>query len=358
MKVYVIAEAGVNHNGNLENAFRLVDVASDANADAIKFQTYIADNFVTATAEKAKYQTELTDKTETQYQMLKRLELSQDQFVQLAKYSKSKKIDFLSTAFDHESLKFLHEKLNLKTLKISSGDLDNAPLLLEHARTGCNLIISTGMADIKEITKALSVVAYGFMTAHGARSPQLKEFDAAFSSEKGQHLLNKKVTLLHCTSEYPAPLESINLNFIAELKKIYGLRIGYSDHTKGISVPIAATALGATIIEKHFTLDRSMRGPDHSASLEPNELREMVLGVRAAEKALGTHAKTITSTELANKLIVRKSIVALKVINKNDIFTKDNIGIKRPGTGLSPYKYWEIIGQKASKNFNKGDTIE
>ncbi len=358
MHIYVIAEAGVNHNGNIDLAYELIDVASDAKVDAVKFQTFVADDLISKTAMKAKYQAAITDATESQHSMLKGLELAHEQFVELQKYSHSKGIDFLSTAFDRVSLDFLHQKLQLSTLKISSGELDNAPFILEHARTGCNLIISTGMADIDDIRNALSVVAYGYITKYDQKSPSMADFNKAYESQEGQRLLYEKVTLLHCTSEYPAPLEEINLNAMNGMRSFFGLRVGYSDHSKGVVVPIAAAALGAGIIEKHFTLDCSMEGPDHKASLEPDELKAMVKAIRSIELVLGSSEKNVTASELVNREVIRKSVIATKDIKKGDLYSKSNIGIMRPGTGLSPFRYWETLGLKAQKAIKAGDLIE
>ena len=358
MSVYIIAEAGVNHNGNIDLAYKLIDAAVYAEADAVKFQTYVSDSLVTESAKKAKYQAEQTAANESQYSMLKRLELTQEQFSKLQQYSQSKGIEFLSTAFDSESLRFLHKDLNLTTLKIPSGELTNAPFVLEHAMTGCDLIISTGMAEIEEIKATLSVVAYGYIKKLGGSHPSMCDFDKAYASKEGQRLLAEKVTLLHCTTEYPAPLEEINLLAMNGLRQQFGLNVGYSDHSKGIVVPIAAAALGALIIEKHFTLDCLMEGPDHRASLEPEDLRSMVVAIRSAKMALGSSEKKVTDSEFKNRNAVRKSIIALKNINKGDLYSESNIGIMRPGNGLSPFLYWETLGTHALKAFKIGEVIE
>lgn len=356
--VYIIAEAGVNHNGNIDLAYKLIDIAVAADADAVKFQTFVADNLVTKSAKKADYQIESGDSEETQYSMLKRLELKQSEFLDLQKYCLEKKIDFLSTAFDQESLNFLYKDLKLPILKIPSGELTNAPFVLEHARTGCDLILSTGMADMEEIKMALSVIAYGLLHKTDRSTPSIASFKEAYKSEEGKEALIKKVTILHCTTQYPAPLKDVNLNAIETIRNSLGLRVGYSDHTQGIIVPIAATALGATIIEKHFTIDCNMDGPDHRASLDPKKLKEMIKAIRSTELALGSHRKTITENEILNKAVARKSIVATQDIKKGDTLNETNIGIMRPGEGLSPYIYWEIIGSKARSQFKIGDYIE
>ena len=356
--VYIIAEAGVNHNGNIDLAYKLVDIAVAADADAVKFQTFVADSLVTKSAKKADYQIESGDSEETQYSMLKRLELKQSEFSDLQKYCLEKKIDFLSTAFDQESLNFLYKDLKLPILKIPSGELTNAPFVLEHARTGCDLILSTGMADMEEIKMALSVIAYGLLNKTDRSTPSIASFKKAYKSKEGQEALIKKVTILHCTTQYPTPLEDVNLHAIETIRNSLGLRVGYSDHTQGITVPIAATALGVTIIEKHFTIDCTMDGPDHRASLDPKKLKEMIKAIRSTELALGSHIKKITESEILNKAVARKSIVATQDIKKGDTFNETNIGIMRPGKGLSPYLYWEIIGSKARSQFKIGDYIE
>jgi N-acetylneuraminate synthase len=358
MSVYVIAEAGVNHNGSIDLAYKLIDLAVEANADAVKFQTFVADSLVTKTAKKAGYQMDSGDADESQYSMLKRLELTKPQFADLQGYCHAKGIDFLSTAFDQVSLDFLCIDLKLAKLKIPSGELTNAPFVLEHARTGCDLIVSTGMADIEDIKAALSVIAFGYITKHGEADPNMSNFEKAYSSFEGQNLLTKKVTLLHCTTEYPTPLEDVNLLAIDSMRQLFGLEVGYSDHTQGIIVPVAAVALGATVIEKHFTLDCSMEGPDHSASLGPNDLKAMIVAIRATELALGCSEKKVTASELQNRSVIRKSIVATSAIKKGELYSSANIGIMRPGTGLSPYRYWEIIGTRANSEVEVGETIE
>lgn len=358
MSVYIIAEAGVNHNGNLELAYELIDTAVNAQVDAVKFQTFVADSLVTLSAKKADYQVELTDSEESQHSMLRRLELTQEEFTALKDYTQKKGIDFLSTAFDNLSLDFLHNKLNLQTLKVPSGEITNGPFLLEHALTGCNLIISTGMANIDEIRMALSVVAFGYINKSKNKHPSSIDFKNAFQSDEGQKLLKEKTTLLHCTTQYPAPLEDINLLAMNCLKEEFGLKVGYSDHSKGIQIPIAAVAMGAQIIEKHFTLDCTMEGPDHQASLEPDELRCMVSSIRSTELALGSDIKKITSSELNNRDIVRKSIFAIQDIKQGELISDLNVGIKRPGTGLSPNLYWDLLGKPASRAFKTGEAIE
>lgn len=357
MRTLIIAEAGVNHNGSEELAFKLVDAAAEAGADVVKFQTFKAQNLVTASAEQAEYQTANIGKKESQLEMLSRLELSYEAHHRLLSYCAEKRIEFLSTAFDSESLDFLVNHLKLKTLKIPSGEITNAPFVLDHARTGCDLIVSTGMCDLADIEAALGVIAFGY-TADETAEPSIHAFKQAYSSAAGQDLLKRKVTLLHCTSEYPAPLSEVNLRVMDTLTQAFGLAVGYSDHTAGITIPVAAVARGATLIEKHFTLDREMEGPDHKASLEPDELTSMVAGVRSVEIALGSSIKSPTVSELRNRNVARKSLVAGKNIAKGEEYSDCNLDAKRPGTGISPFMYWDLIGKQAASDLSCGDLID
>ncbi|OBT10105.1 N-acetylneuraminate synthase [Vibrio sp. UCD-FRSSP16_10] len=352
----IIAEAGVNHNGQEELAFSLVDAAHKAGADIVKFQTFKAKNLVTKEAKQAEYQTTNTQKQESQLAMLSRLELSYEAHHKLVKYCNFIGIEFLSTAFDPESLDFLVNDLGLTRLKLPSGELTNAPLVLKHARTGCDLIVSTGMATLSEIEMALGVIAFGY-TADKNAEPSLLGFQEAYASEIGQKVLKEKVTILHCTTEYPAPMEEINLKAMDTLAQAFNLTAGYSDHSEGIVIPIAAVARGAVLIEKHFTLDKSMEGPDHKASLEPSELAAMVKAIRQVEVALGSNVKTPTKSEVKNKIVARKSLVAAIEIKSGEQFSDSNLTIKRPGTGVSPYRYWELVGSKATKDYKVGDLI-
>lgn len=352
----IIAEAGVNHNGSEKLAFELVDAAFKAGADIVKFQTFKAKSLVTEHAEQATYQIKNTQKQESQLAMLSRLELSYDTHHQLIKYCNKLGIEFLSTAFDDESLDFLVTDLGLTRLKIPSGELTNAPLVLKHARSDCDLIVSTGMATLSEIEMALGVIAFGY-TKDKNTIPSISAFQEAYASKTGQEALKNKVTLLHCTTEYPAPMEEINLRAMDTLGLAFTLPIGYSDHSEGITIPIAAVARGAILIEKHFTLDKNMEGPDHKASLEPHELTEMVKAIRQVELALGSSIKTPTVSEIKNKSVARKSLVAAKEIKAGEIFSAENLIIKRPGNGISPYQYWDILNRVAHRNYLPGDLI-
>ncbi|EPW3172001.1 N-acetylneuraminate synthase [Providencia stuartii] len=352
----IIAEAGVNHNGSEKLAFELVDAAFKAGANIVKFQTFKAKNLVTEHAEQATYQVKNTQKQESQLAMLSRLELSYDAHHRLIKYCNKLGIEFLSTAFDDESLNFLVTDLGLTRLKIPSGELTNAPLVLKHARSGCDLIVSTGMATLSEIEMALGVIAFGY-TKDKNTPPSISAFQEAYASKAGQEALKNRVTLLHCTTEYPAPMEEINLRAMDTLGLAFTLPMGYSDHSEGITIPIAAVARGAVLIEKHFTLDKNMEGPDHKASLEPQELTAMVKAIRQVELALGSSIKTPTESEIKNKTVARKSIVAAKEIKAGEIFTTENLVIKRPGNGISPYQYWELLKRPARRDYLSGDLI-
>lgn len=353
--VYIIAEAGVNHNGSLELAKKLIDVAVDAGADAVKFQTFKADTLVSKKAEKADYQRQTTSADESQYEMIKKLELDEEAHRLLIDYCKKAGIQFLSTPFDLASVDLLARTFDLPNIKIPSGEITNAPLLLKIAQTGKSVILSTGMSTLGEIEDALGVLAFGYL---GNSGPSVAAFRAAYCSAQGQALLLNKVTLLHCTTEYPAPFIDVNLKVMDTLKSAFGLPIGYSDHTEGIAVPIAAVARGAVVIEKHFTLDRALPGPDHKASLEPSELRQMVHSIRDVEQALGVGTKHPTPSELKNLLVARKSLVAACTIRSGESFTAENLAVKRPGNGLSPMQQWDLLGRKTSKDFAVDEPVE
>lgn len=331
-RTFIIAEAGVNHNGSLDLAIKLVDEAVNAGVDAVKFQTFKADKLVSKTAQKADYQKQTTSATESQYEMIKKLELDETSHRELIQYCKEKQIIFLSTPFDHESIQLLNN-LGLSIFKIPSGEITNLPYLQHIGKFGKDVILSTGMADLGEIEDALNVL-------------------------EQEGLPKEKITVLHATTEYPCPFDEVNLQAMQTIKAAFDVKVGYSDHTQGIEVPIAAVAMGACIIEKHFTLDRNMDGPDHKASLEPKELKLMVHSIRRIDQALGNGIKKPSKSELKNKINIRKSLVASTEISKGDIFTDQNITIKRPGNGLSPMQWNEIIGHVASRDFFVDELIE
>ena len=355
MAVTIIAEAGVNHNGDAEMARGLIDVAADAGADAVKFQTFKAGLLATATAPKADYQNATTGAAETQLAMLKRLELPAAWHRGLVDHCRDKGLDFLSTPFDHQSLAFLVDDLGLKTLKMASGEITNGPLLLRAGLSGCDIILSTGMSTLQEVEDALAVLAFGFTDPQG--TPSRQAFRAAFASAAGRAALSDKVVVLHCTTEYPAPAQDTNLAAMATLADAFALRVGLSDHTAGIAVPIAAAALGAHVIEKHFTLDRALPGPDHKASLEPGELTAMIAGVRAVEAALGDGVKGPRPSEMKNMDIARKSLVALRPLRVGEPFGADDLGAKRPGSGISPMDYWDWLGRPAPRDLAADETL-
>ena len=353
-KTYIIAEAGVNHNGSLKMARELVDSAAEAGADAVKFQTFTAENVISKNAPKAEYQKESTGSKESQLEMVKKLELSEADHKALIQHCQKRKIQFLSTPFDLASVDLLSKTLDLPRLKIPSGEITNAPLLLKVAQTQKPIIVSTGMSLLGEVEAALGVLAFGY-TSESA--PSLRAFQDAYVSYEGQKALKENVTLLHCTTEYPAPFTEVNLSAMETLSQAFGLPVGFSDHTPGIAIPIAAVARGAVLIEKHFTLNRELPGPDHQASLEPDELKDMVHAIRQVEQALGSPVKAPTASELKNKVIARKSLVARCAIQKGEVFTTENLCCKRPGNGFSPMHYWEKIGNTSVKNYQEDDLI-
>jgi N,N'-diacetyllegionaminate synthase len=310
----------------------MVDAAYEAGADAVKFQTFKAEKLVCRNAQKAEYQKATTDKAESQFDMLKKLELTQQMHEELMRYCREKGIMFLSSPFDTESLEYLL-KAGMDIIKIPSGEITNYPLLKVAGRSGRKIIISTGMSTLEEAQAAVKVL----------KDNGSKDID---------------ITLLHCNTEYPTPYEDVNLNAMLTIKKKLGIEVGYSDHTKGIEVPIAAVALGATVIEKHFTLDKGMAGPDHKASLEPNELKAMVSAIRNIEKALGNGIKEPSESEKKNIAIARKSIVAKRGISRGEVLTEDNITAKRPGNGISPMRWNEVLGMVANKDYGEDELIE
>ena len=355
MATFIIAEAGVNHNGELKKALELIDVASEIGADAIKFQTFNASNMVVKNAPKARYQELTTEKGTSQFDMLSKLQLSKEDHHKLLDHSKEKNIRFLSTAFDEESLRFILEHLKVELLKIPSGEITNGPFLLEHAKTQLNIILSTGMSNLEEVELALSVLAFGYLYRE---IPSKEKFLKTYQSNEGRKILKEKVTLLHCTSQYPADISEINLNAIKTMKEKFNLRVGYSDHTQGILASCNAIMLGAEVIEKHFTLDKNLPGPDHSSSLDPQEMDHLVKSIRLTEKSLGDGLKQATHSEKENKIVVRKSIVAKRKIKEGELFSSDNITQKRPGTGKSPMEYWDLINKPSKRDYSVDDLIE
>lgn len=354
MSTYIIAEAGVNHNGDVNLAKKLVDIAKNAGADAVKFQTFQASSLVNKNAPKAAYQLETTACEESQLSMLQSLELSHADHHQLYEYCQKVGIAFMSTPFDSISLRFLTENFTMPYLKIPSGEITNAPFLLELAKTKQKIILSTGMSTLGEIETALGVLAFAYLES--SASPCRENFIHAYCT--GQELLQRNVQLLHCTTEYPAPFEEVNLQVINTLEQSFGLNVGYSDHTQGIAIPIAAVAKGAKIIEKHFTIDKNMAGPDHRASLEADELAAMITGIRQVERALGNNIKMPSPSEWKNRPVVRKSIVAATTINQGTQFAENNLTVKRPGNNISPLSYWDYLNKTAEKTFLEGEAIE
>ena len=354
-KTFLIAEAGVNHNGSIELAKKLIDAAVMAGADAVKFQSFVASSIVTAGASKAEYQITNTGSKESQLEMLKKLELSHSQQRELHQYCQRSGIQFLSTPFDTASLNFLTADLGLETIKVGSGELTNAPFLFEVARLAKNIILSTGMSTIDEVADALGVIAF-VMT--DSKNPSVSSFKSALASSEGRKAVTSKVTLLHCTTDYPTVPSDVNLRAMLTLREKFDCQVGFSDHSVGIHLAVAAVAMGATVIEKHLTIDRDLPGPDHKASLEPNEFKNLVEQVRDLENAFGDGTKRPTEVELKNKKIARRSLVALKAIKTGDVFTSENVSIKRPGTGRSPFEYWSLLGTKATSDIAENEVIQ
>lgn len=331
MSVFIIAEAGVNHNGSIELAKKLIDVAQEAGADAVKFQTFKTENLVSKNAQKAAYQKEITDKEESQFEMIKKLELDVETHKELIAYCETKNIMFMSTPFDLDSVDMLHD-LGLSVFKIPSGEITNLPYLRKIGEMNKKVVLSTGMATLNEVRDALYI-----LTNAGTQK--------------------ENITVLHANTMYPTPMEDVNLNAMITIAKEFDIAYGYSDHTLGIEVDVAAVAMGASIIEKHFTLDNTMEGPDHKASLEPDELIAMVKSIRNIELALGSSVKKPSKSETPNIAVARKSIVAGTKISKGESFSENNLAIKRPGNGISPMRWYEIIGTIASKDYNEDELI-
>lgn len=350
----IIAEAGVNHNGSMDMAFKLIDAAAEAGADIVKFQTFKASNLVSRNAAKAEYQKQTTDKEESQLEMIKKLELTEEMHIQLIQHCQTRGIEFLSTPFDSDSLELLTGKFGMKTVKIPSGEITNAPFMLEIARVAQKIIISTGMCSLADIEAALGVLAFG-MIADKKIQPSRPAFAMAFASDEGQQALQERVSILHCTTEYPAPFDEVNLRAMDTISQAFGLPVGYSDHTEWIHIPIAAVARGAKIIEKHFTLDKNLPGPDHKASLEPDELAAMIIAIRDVEKAIGNGIKKPTPSEIKNINIARKSLVAARDIKKGEPY---DITCKRPGNGITPFDFWKFSGRVANRDYAPDEIIE
>ncbi len=355
MSVFFIAEAGVNHNGIKDMAFRLIDAALASGADAVKFQTFNAEALASSTAPKAAYQNKTTNAAESQLDMLRRLELPRAWHAELMAYCDDKGIVFLSTPFDSQSLTFLSRELGVETIKVPSGEVTNGPFLLEIARTGCDIILSTGMSTLDEVRTALGVLAFGLIDAQG--TPSMDGFKAAFESADGQAALKLKVTVLHCTSAYPTPLTDANVRAMVTIRDTFGLKTGFSDHTEGDTASLAAAALGADVIEKHFTLDRSLPGPDHKASLEPEALGAMIQAIRSIETALGNGIKAPREIEADTRRVVRKSLTALEDIAEGTVLSSTTLGAMRPGSGMSPMHFWEHIGHTTPRALKKGELL-
>ncbi len=354
---YVIAEAGVNHNGSLERALELVSVAKRCGADAVKFQTFQAKKLASCRAKKAAYQEKTTGAEGGQVAMLEALELSHDDHRALLAQCRDEGIDFLSTPFDRDSLDFLVGQLDMQRIKIGSGDLTNGPLLLAAGRWQRPVVLSTGMSTLEEVAQAIALLAFAW-TAEAEERPGPGALAAALESEENRPLLARRLCVLQCTTEYPAPFAEVNLRAMDTMQEAFGLPVGFSDHTPGIAIPIAAVARGATLIEKHFTLDKTLPGPDHCASLEPAELAAMVDGIRQAEVALGDGVKRPGPSELPNRVVARRSLVALRDICAGEPFVEENLGCKRPGGGLSPMDYWAVLGRIAPRDFAEDEAIE
>jgi len=355
---FVIAEAGVNHNGDLGLARQLIDIAATCGADAVKFQSFHAERLVSGSADKAEYQIRTTGAAESQLDMVRKLELSESQHFELGEHAKVKGIQFLSTPFDVESLDLLTNRMGLTTIKIASGEITNAPFLLAISRAAKKVILSTGMSTMDEIEAALSVLAFGFSEKESSDVPRPKDLLHAFRSMKESAGFRDRVTLLHCTSEYPAPAAEVNLRAMITMNHRFGLPTGYSDHTAGIHIALAAVALGAVIVEKHFTIDKSLPGPDHMASVEPDELETLIRQIRDVEKCLGDGVKRPSESELKTRLIARRSLVVSKDVAKGEVFTEDNLTCKRAGGGSSPFDYWNLLGKRARRSYKTDESVD
>ena len=354
--VYIIAEAGVNHNGDMELAKNLVREGAAVGVDAVKFQTFHPDKLVTRSAEKAVYQKENTGNQESQLEMLRKLTLQDKDYLELQKLCRGCGVDFISTPFDSESLHFLTTEMDMPFIKVPSGEITNAPFLLEIAHTQKPVVLSTGMATLGELEKALAVLSFGYMREDFP--PSFQAVQDVYISDGGQEILREKVQLLHCTTQYPAPASQANLKAMETMAKAFGLPVGYSDHTEGITIPVAAVAQGAIIIEKHFTLDKNLPGPDHKASLEPDELKEMVQAIRTVEEAKGSGVKIPAPEEVPNISIARKFLVASKNVEAGEVLSWDNLACKRAGRGISPMDIWHVLGKQSERAYDVDEKIE
>ena len=354
-RTLIIAEAGVNHNGDLNMALDLVDKAAEAGADYVKFQTFNATKLASASAKKASYQTRNTDSGESQLAMLQRLELSLEHHEAIIARCTEKDVRFLSTPFDMDSLALLTDTFALPEIKLGSGELTNAPLLLAAGRSGVRIILSTGMGSLAEVEEALGVLAFA-MCRDGAPTGRA-EFAKVLLDPAVWPVLAERVMLLHCTTEYPAAVEDTNLHAMETLRRAFGVQVGYSDHTVGEAVSLAAVALGACALEKHFTLDRTLPGPDHAASLEPSELSSLIRGVRAVEQALGNGIKQPGAAEVANRAVARKSLLAARDLPEGHVLTLEDIAVKRPGDGISPMRLWDMAEQVTTRAVTEGEAL-
>lgn len=354
-KTLVIAEIGINHNGNVDTAKKLIEQAVIAGADAVKFQTFQTDCLVTEEAPLAEYQKSAGINLRNQSEMLRTLELSRESHIELAQFSRKVGTEFMSTAFDSESLEFLVSTLNIERLKVASGEITNGPFLYNHGQRRLPLLLSTGMASLEEVDEALTVIGFGLVGTNVSTCDSLHD---SWMEPRVLDALRTKVTLLQCTSQYPAPLPEVNLRAMQTMRERYGMSVGYSDHTEGITAALAAVAMGADVIEKHFTLDKGMAGPDHQASLEPEDFRRLVQQIREVELTLGQADKQTQPSEEENLNVARRSLFAARTIEKGETLAADNIAIKRPGGFLSPMQYWAALGRRANRKITEGEPIE
>jgi sialic acid synthase SpsE len=354
---YVIAEIGVNHDGDVDQAHRLVDAAVAAGADAVKFQLFDADLLTGADAQKAPYQARRTRDDETSREMLRRLELRRDELVELGRHANSLQVDLLATAFDLDGLAFLVDELQVPRLKVASGDLTYGQLLLAAARASRPLIVSTGMAELADVRRALDVIAFGLLQPEGI-PPSVQAVDGMSATVEGATGLGRSVTVLHCTTAYPTAADQVNLRALRTLATTFGVPVGYSDHTEGVAVSVAAVALGAVIIEKHITLDRDAVGPDHAASLDPQDFRRLVDGIREVEQALGSGDKAPALSERENILPARRSLVAVRPLARGQVVALEDVDAQRPADAASPLLVWDVVGRPAARDYAVGERIE